>query len=213
MLISQPSSGKRKERERKPSGYVPPVETFDPWSLPDEKSRVHEKPKPRQEPDRQLAKQKKMRHKKRSGAHDPWAVPAEEPIRKTMKPTPPAAPAPEDPYGPAEGSYELTPEGAPLPPEPLPRRSVFEEEEPEPYGVSASAPPSKLPPPVVPEVSKREEELAAPRRPPAVPDRPFLAGVYNFPFYQQTAGPCGTLALGFLGVLVLARLLLAISPF
>jgi hypothetical protein len=214
LLISRPDSGKRTARERKPSSYVPPVETFDPWSLPDEKARGHEKPRPhRQEPDRPLAEQKRMRPQKQSRAHDPWAVPAEEPIRKTMKPTSPTAPVPEDPYGPAEGTYELTPEGAPLPPEPLSRRSVFEEEEPEPYAVSASAPPSKLPPPVLTEVSKREEELAAPRRPPAIPDRPFLTGVYSFPFYPQTVGACGTLALGFLGVLGLARALLASFPF
>jgi hypothetical protein len=214
LLIGQSNSGKRKERERKPSDSVPPIETFDPWSLPEEKSHAQQKPKPRRrELNRELSNQKETRSRKRSRAHDPWAMPVEEPIRKTTKPTPPAAPLPEDPYGPAEGSYELSPEGvAPLS-EPPPSRSVFEEEEPEPYTVSAAAPPSKLPPPVVPDVSKREEELATPRRPPAIPDRPFLTGVYNFPFYPQTAGPCGTLALGFLGVLALVRILLAVSPF
>jgi hypothetical protein len=212
LLISQSSSSKRKQRQ--PSDDVPPVETVDAWSLPENKSRVQAKLQPRRrEPDREPPKQKKTRPKKRSRAHDPWAVPAEAPIRKTTKPTPPAAPVPEDPYGPADGTYELTLEGASPPPAPPPRRSVFEEEEPEPYALSASAPPSKLPPPIVPEVSKREEELATPWRPPALPDRPFLTGVYNFPFYPHTAGPCGTIALGFLGVLALVRLLLVVAAF
>jgi hypothetical protein len=106
-------------------------------------------------------------------------------------------------------------EESPPSPEPRPRFSDLDAEEPRPYAVSASSEeaPSKLPLPDAPAVSKLEEALAAPRRLPPLPAWPLVTGVYSFPFYTQTMGPCGTLAFGFFAVIALLRLLLHLLTF
>jgi hypothetical protein len=215
LIISRSDSASRKKRHLERPQEVDRVESFDPWSTPEANLPAEDKPRPRHhEPRKELPKKKQLQAGKPKRAFDPWAVPAEEPIRKPARPSSPTPGFPDDPYGPAEGSYEVMAEGAAFPPEPSPPFSRLEEKV-ESYGVSASSEgaPSKLPPPVLPEVSKLEEELAAPRRLPPLPDRPLLAGVYSFPFYQQAIGPFGTLAFGFLGVLALSRLLLHLFPF
>jgi len=176
-----------------------------------DKSSVLEADTPAAEKPRQ---KKKLRARKPSRAFDPWAVPGEEPARKT-KPTPSRAPLPEDPYGPAEGTYEVLAEEAFAPPgKPRPGQGALEQEEVEPYAVSVpTEPPSKLPSPVTPGSLKFEEELAAPRVLPPLPDMPLVTGVYSFPFYPQSMGPWGTLAAGLFGVIALSRLLVYLYPF
>jgi hypothetical protein len=144
---------------------------------------------------------------------DPWAVPGEEVIPKKTKPTPSAASLPEDPYGPAEGTYDLVAEQAStFVPEPSAKRGTLGEEKVEPYAASSADRASSKLPPIRPEISKLEEELAAPRRLPPVPPWPLVTGVYTFPFYARTVGPCGTLAFGLFVVITLVRVLLTFSP-
>jgi hypothetical protein len=211
-IISQPAPAARRGRPEERPEESERVESFDPWAVSVE--GAHEAPKaprrPRQ-PSPELPK-KKPRTRKPQRAYDPWAVPAEEPIVRKTKPTPSAS-LPDDPYGPAEGTYDLAAEMSPAPPESHARSSAPPGEKTEGYAVSAPSdePGSKLPS-VVPEVSKLEEELAAPRRLPPLPDRPLVTGVYSFVFYPQTIGPCGTVALGFFGVIALLRILMSLFP-
>jgi hypothetical protein len=178
-IISQSGSGRRKER--------------------------------RHELSKELPKQKKRRPKKPYRAYDPWTAPPDEPVRKPAQSTSSTPSRPEDPYGPAEGTYEMMADGTiPSPVEASDNDPTQDEEEVRPYAASSleATTAHKLPAPTLPEVSKLEEELAAPRRLPSLPPMPLVIGVYSFPFYQQTIGPCGTLALGYFGVMGLSRLLL-----
>lgn len=185
------------------------AETVDTWPLSEEDAYAERKPRRRPPSLKGPPKKDQRRAKKPERGIDPWAVPSEEAVPKKTKPTPSAAPHSDDPYGPAEGTYAVMAEAASLPPEASSREDVPVE----PYSVSTpSDRVSGKRPPVVPEVSKLEEELAAPRRLPPPPDWPLVTGVYSFPFYPQSIGPCGTLALGFFLVLGLSRLLLYLFP-
>jgi hypothetical protein len=214
-IVSQTHGEKRKKHRQERSEEADRVESFDPWSSPEEEDRVEERAGPHRRPPKGPAKKNKLRAGRTNQAFDPWAMPADEPIRKKTKPSPSPAAPPEDPYGPAEGTYEILPEAvAPSAAESSPSHSRLDREEVKPYAVSASSdggPPNL--PPVQPEISKLEEELAAPRRLPPLPKWPLVTGVYGFPFYPQTVGPCGTVMLGFLAVIGLARLLLFVFPF
>jgi hypothetical protein len=214
LIISQSPTGRRKKQSQGRPEEGDRVESFDSWSLPHAEHPAEEQPGPHRPPRNEVPPKKKLRARKASQAFDPWAIPKDEPIRKKTKPTPSAASLPEDPYGPAEGTYEILPdEGASPQGEPPPRPSRLDKEEAEPYAVSASSQ-ETLPrlSPVHAEVSKLEEELAAPQRLPPLPDWPLVMGIYSFPFYPQTVGPCGTLMLGFLGLLGLVRLVLFVFP-
>lgn len=206
-IVSQSPGTETKEHNPKTPEGVDRVRSFDPWSLPQEDRPLDPRP-------RKPLTKKKPPARKLKQAFDPWAVPAEEPIRKKTKPTRSPASLSEDPYGPAEGTYEILPEAVlPSAPESSTGYPRPDKEQAEPYAVSASSEEgaAKLPP-VHPEVSKFEEELAAPRRPPPLPEWPLVTGAYSFPFYPQTAGPCATLMLGFLGMLGLLRLVLFLFP-
>jgi hypothetical protein len=208
-IISQSRGKRRKKADPERPEEADRVETFDPWSAP------QAEPLRSREPSKEVPKKTKPPAKSCPQVHDPWAVPPNKPLRKPRKPTPSAPQLPEDPDGPVQGSYELMAENAPLPAPPPPRRrSAFAEEEPEPYAVSAAAEsaPTKQPDPVVPEVSKLEEELAAPRRLPPLPNWPMINGVYSFPGYPQSVGPYATLAVGFVGVLALVRIVIYAYP-
>jgi hypothetical protein len=207
---------------RHPSGDVPEegrpeeadqVETFDPWSTPDEERKAERESEPPRNRRTPPLRSKKSKTKGRSHVQDPWAVPEEEPPAPVAPLPAKTKSLPEDPYGPAEGSYDLAPADAPRPPvEPVATVNPFDES-PEPYAVAPA--PETAPPPVpapAPEVTKLEEELAAPRLPPPAPVRPLVSGVYSFPFYQACLGPLATLALGFLGVAFLLRLQIALFP-
>jgi hypothetical protein len=214
-IASQSDGGRRRKHGVEWPEEADRVESFDPWSPPHEGHPVVEPPGPHGRPRKALPQKKKLRAKKTNQAFDPWAIPADEPIRKKTKPTPSSANLPEDPYGPAEGTYEVLPEdAAPSGPPLSPGHPRLEKEDADPYAVSPSpeAAPGNLPP-VHTEVSKLEEELAAPRCLPPLPQWPLLTGVYSFPFYQQTVGPCGTLMLGFVGLLGLVRILFFVFPF
>ena len=63
-----------------------------------------------------------------------------------------------------------------------------------------------------PDVKKREMELAIKRRPALPPEHPLTSGVFQFPFYPHCLGPLATLAVGFLAMTFLLRLLIAIFP-
>lgn len=186
-------------------------------SVTGEESREVEKPQPvRTEPRGKAGpKKNKLRGRRPVRAFDPWAVPADEPARKT-KPTASSAPLPQDPYGPAEGTYDVMAKDAFAPPsKPTSKYSALEPEEVEPYILSTPVdkPPSKLPPRDTPEVSKLEEELAAPRLLPPLPDWPLVTGVYSFPCYPHTVRPLIVLICGLFGVFGLIRLLLFMAPF
>ena len=213
-IVSQSCPAGSKKHSREPPEGKERVKTFDPWSLPHEEKCADQRPGSDHRPRKELPKKKKPRARKTNQALDPWAVPADEPMRKKTKPTPSTSSFPEDPYGPAEGTYEVLPEAAaPSAPELSPKYSPLDEEEPEPYAVSAASQETspKLPQ-VPPEVTKLEEELAAPRRLPPLPPWPLVSGVYSFPLYSDTVGPCGTLMLGFFGLLGLLRLVLFLFP-
>jgi hypothetical protein len=213
-IISQSPTGRRKRHGQGRPAEADRVETFDPWSPPPAEQPLEEQRGPHCRPRKELPQKKKLRARKANRALDPWAIPPDEPIRKKTKPTASDASLPDDPYGPAEGTYEILSEaGAPPQAELPPKRSGLDQEEAEPYAVSAPSEgtPSR-PPSVQPEVSKLEEELAAPRRLPPLPAWPWVTGVYSFPFYPQTVGACGTLMVGFLVLLGLLRLLLFVFP-
>jgi hypothetical protein len=224
-IISQTSPGTRRGRRQERSEGEEQVETFDPWGVPLEEPRAEHQTgraprlgrrpssRPPQRPNRggPPLPPERLRTGKPERAYDPWAIPAQEPIVRKTKPSPSL---PEDPYGPAEGAYEIAAEETYADPAESPARYTSpHEEKVEGYAVSAprDEPGSKRPP-VVPEISKLEEELAAPRRPPPVPDRPLVSGVFTFVFYPQTIGPCATIALGFFGVIALVRMLLSLFP-
>ncbi|HLJ94325.1 MAG TPA: hypothetical protein VKU02_14155 [Gemmataceae bacterium] len=158
-------------------------------------------------------KQIKRRPKKTSRAVDPWAIPEKETPRKPAKPAPSRAALPEDPYGPAEGSYELVAENVPAVPEDLPARNPKHEEV-APYSVSPPAGKARgrLPGAEPPEVSRYEMELAVGRELPPLPALPFVTGVYSFPFYSRAVRPCFILTLGLFAMIGLLRLLMYVVP-
>jgi hypothetical protein len=207
LIINRSDSSRRRARNQERTEQR---ETFDPWSVPEEESHAEAKPHPRGRATSKMPPKKKKLRVRPDRAVDPWAMPVEEAIPKKTKPIPSAASVPEDPYGPAEGTYELAENESSSLPEP---HTALGEEKAEPYVVSQSSGrvSSKLPP-VRPEISKLEEELAAPRRPPPVPPWPLVTGVYSFPFYREAMGPCGTMAFGFFAVIALLRGLLVSFP-
>jgi hypothetical protein len=204
-LISFSKPGKRKEQRPEEADKV---QIFDPWASPEEEVRKGEEaprpPRSRKKP----PFKKKVKSKKASQAYDPWAPPE---ATDALKETPLEDSEPEDPYGPAKGSYALAADDAPLPVAPkvdLPGPDL------EGYGVAAPqvpAPP-KVEPFTSPDVEKREMELAIKRRPVLPPEHPLTSGVFRFPFYPHCLGPLATLAVGFLAMVFLLRLLIAIFP-
>jgi hypothetical protein len=220
----------RKSSRRKPADPPRPEEadrivTFDPWHVPEEKKPPApsapplslsegerggaEGAAPPLTPPHKKPSGKKLRRKLASRAYDPWAVPPPEPAPKTAKPPVIPAADPEDPYGPVAGTYELMASNAPLP-------GPVKEERVDPdlqgYTMLPAEAAATTPPPATPEISEYEARLAAPRKPPKLPPRPLLDGVYRFPFYPTTLGAMATVALGLLAVGFLLRLQIAFFP-
>lgn len=211
-LVSRGQSGRSKGKGPSRPEEADLVETFDPWSVPDEAPR---KPVPEPEPPPRKPARKKKRKKSDLAGYDPWAMPEEEAPVEPARTAPPAGQQiPGDPYGPAEGSYDLLDDRASLAP-PKPVEQPAAQLETEAYGMkeAAEADITKTQPATVPEVSKLELELAAPKRLPRLPRSPLLEGVYSFPYYSTTLGPLFTLSLGTFGVTALARALIALYPF
>jgi hypothetical protein len=157
---SEPSKG-----TRRPEG-VEHVQISDPWTIPEERPGRERAPNlsPRG-PSKQPRKRKKPQTKGPERVHDPWAPPPETPLPKT---TPAASAAAEDPYGPAEGTYDVAADKPVFSPPPsAPPFAELEDADLQAYGVSTppEGGPPRMPVFVTPEELKREEELAAPRRP------------------------------------------------
>jgi hypothetical protein len=202
-VTSLKKASRRKKEEASRPEEADRVVTFDPWHVAEE-PKPAVAPEPRPGPSRKKPARKKVA-KRTSRVVDPWAVPKEAP------PQPPAVSPeePEDPLGPARGTYELSALDAPLP------SPVNEERlDPDLTGYDMAAPQQIAPVPdvVPPAVAEYEAKLAAPRRPPKLPPRPLLDGVYRFPFYAESSGPLGFVALGLLGIFCLLRLQLELFP-
>jgi hypothetical protein len=184
------------------------IVTFDPWHVPEKKKPAAPEPAKPSPPRQKSLPKKHTPRKPAARAYDPWAKPPEETARPAAKPSAIPVADPEDPLGPAQGTYELMAMDAPVPPTQQERIDPDVEG----YGVSAPDEIAQAPAPVTPEIAKEEEQLAAPRKPPRLPPRPFLDGVYSFPFYPTSAGAVGIVALGLLAVGSLLRLQIAFFP-
>jgi hypothetical protein len=150
---------------------------------------------------------------------DPWAASLEHAIRQGTKPAPRVpSEEPEDPYGPAAGSYDVLPEDYSWKRSPPATNSG--EEEIQPYGVASGGdsehpkyPKYELPPQDKPPAPKRERELAVRYEVPPPPSWPLWSGVYTFPFYPTTLGAFAVMAIGFLGMIILFRTQVDLWPF
>jgi hypothetical protein len=165
------------------------------------------------EPDRARPNQPKV------DSSDPWAASLEHAIRQGTKPAPRVpSEEPEDPYGPAAGSYDVLPEDYSWRRSPPATNSG--EEEIQPYGVASGGdsehpkyPKYELPPQDKPPAPKRERELAVRYEVPPPPSWPLWSGVYTFPFYPTTLGAFAVMAIGFLGMIILFRTQVDLWPF
>jgi hypothetical protein len=205
--ISFYKPGKRERKEQRPE-EADKVQIFDPWASPAEEVNKDEAaprpPRSRKKP----SFKKKVKTRKGSRAYDPWA-PAED--AGALAETPLENSEPEDPYGPAKGSYALAADDGPLPVAP---KAELPDPDLESYGVAppqVPAPP-KVEPYTSPDAEKREMELATRRRPPSPPEHLLTSGVFQFPFYAHCLGPLATLAVGFLAMAFLLRLLIDMYP-
>jgi hypothetical protein len=150
------------------------------------------------------AKQKKKKEKKekaiRVEVNDPWAVPDE--------PEPEEGPEPTPLYGVRELDVPEQEKPVKLP--------SYVEPPPDPYGMADEPLPEVPSQPPVSELRKAEieREVALRTREPAAPPAILLvSGVWTFPFYQDTQKPLALLTAWGLGTLVVARILVMVSPF
>ncbi|HEV3119361.1 MAG TPA: hypothetical protein VGY58_20060 [Gemmataceae bacterium] len=182
------------------------VQLLDPWGLPEEKEQQAPAADAAPRPPRSLKRSKlKGKRRRQEDGYDPWAISPE------LKQATPAVSEQEDPLGPVTGTYGVAAADAPLPIQPR-----AELPDPTLEGFAVAEPDGKPVTPIQPfgspQVAKYELELAVRRRPPAPPAKPLTTGVYNFPFYPESVTRFAALAVGFLIVGGLLRLLVAIFP-
>lgn len=202
-ITEEPASKKSAKSSR--SRAASAEDSFNPWGVPPI-------PLPHAEETRARPAVKKKRAKKpSSNAIDPWAIPETEP---EVKPRPSRG-VPEDPLGPAEGSYDLQPrkkKGSPVPQEGKSRPNIDESDTFRVSDADLPAMASPKPAPALAEVSSYEAALAAPRQRPEMPANPMMNGVFSFPFYPTSLGPLGTIALGLCAMGLIARAQIAVFP-
>ena len=183
------------------------VQILDPWGLPEEKEEQARAADAAPRPPRSLKRSKlKGKRRRQEQGYDPWAIAPE------LKQATPAVSEQEDPLGPATGTYGLAAAEAPLP---IQARAELPDPTLEGYGVAEpdGKPVTPIQPLGSPQVARYELELAVRRRPPSPPAKPLTTGVYNFPFYPDSMAPFAVLAVGFLIIGGLLRLLVSIFPF
>jgi hypothetical protein len=199
-LVSHAASEAADDEE--PLAEVSQLASSDPWATPDSESS----PRP--------VRGRKRLPKTPSLVEDPWTAPPEKPA---PQPVSGSEPEPDDPYGPATGTYGLLSDTeAPLtPPAPPPESPVTPDFEPFGLAPVEETPRPRRPhqPPALPSDTKKEERVAVRYDAPAPPTFPLASGIYTFVFYKATLGPMGTLALGFLGMGLLLRAQIALFPF
>lgn len=191
--------------ESQPKERRPPeakrVQSVDPWASPDA-------PPVPSEAERRPRRRKK---RPRAEAHDPWAPPPREALPPRSERLTRSVAA-EDPYGPAEGTYELQPESPPPASRPA---SVPVESDGEGYALApeAQTPSPKIESTVTDREAEEEMALAAPREHPAPPEHPLWTGVHGFVLYPETLAPLTLVAAGLTGMTFLLRVQLMFWPF
>jgi hypothetical protein len=206
-IISREPSGTGRRRNESTVA----VQSFNPWATPEDGNRDEiESAARRPIPANSRKIKKRPRRNERRKVIDPWAVPPEHALPAKTAPDPAG-----DPYGPVEGTYEMTAgDGVRAPLPDADEKPAWIDRDTEPYAVSAPhARTTPLTPFVTHELARREEEINAWRRPPPGPAQPLVTGLYGFPFYPTSLNALVKLAAGFLAMGLLARLQVALFPF